>query len=105
MDNFTKIKELMSVSETFQRKARIYAEEKAVSKGQMNDFRASEGWLEKFMPQNGLSLCHCTTQALKTTEQITDKVILYIIDVCQSKKVTTTWIALWQWMKQLCGTK
>ena len=42
MDNFTKIKELMSVSETFQRKARIYAEEKAVSKGQMNDFRASE---------------------------------------------------------------
>ena len=37
------------------RKARIYAEEEASSKGQMNDFCASEGWLETFMSRNGLS--------------------------------------------------
>ena len=48
-----------------QRKARIYAEEKAASKGQMNDLRASEGWLEKFMSQNRLLLRHHTTQAQK----------------------------------------
>ena len=48
-----------------QRKARIYAEEEAASKGQMNDLRASEGWLEKFMSRNGLLLCHHTTQAQK----------------------------------------
>ena len=34
------------------RKARIYAKEKAASKGQMNDLRVSEGWLEKFMSRN-----------------------------------------------------
>ena len=42
--------ENLRVSRKFiQRKARIYVEEKAAVKGQMNDFRASEGWLEKFM--------------------------------------------------------
>ena len=44
-----------------QRKARIYSEEKAASKGQMNNCRASEGWLEKFMSRNGLLLCRRTT--------------------------------------------
>ena len=39
-----------------QRKVRIHAEEKAVSNSQMIDFGASEGWLEKFMSRNGLSL-------------------------------------------------
>ena len=61
-----------------QRKARIYAEEKAASKGQMNDFRASEGWLEKFMSRNGLSLRRRTTQAQKTPEQIIDKMIFHV---------------------------
>ena len=46
-----------------QRKARIYAEEKAVSKGQMNDFHTSEGYLEKFLSRNGkllrLGLHYC----------------------------------------------
>ena len=32
-----------------QKKPRIYAAEKAASKGQMNDFCTSEGWLERFM--------------------------------------------------------
>ena len=42
--------ENLRVSRKFiQRKARIYVEEKAAVKSQMNDFRASEGWLEKFM--------------------------------------------------------
>ena len=44
-----------------QSKARIYSEEKAASKGQMNNCRASEGWLEKFMSRNGLLLCRRTT--------------------------------------------
>ena len=56
----------------------MYAEEKAASKGQMNDFRASEGWLEKFISRNGLSLRRRTTQVQKTLEQIIDKVIYRI---------------------------
>ena len=44
-----KSKNLRVSRKLIQRKARIYTEEKAASKGQMNDFRASEGWLEKFM--------------------------------------------------------
>ena len=76
-----------------QKKARIYAEEKAASKGQMNDFCASKEWLEKFMSRNGLSLCRPTTHAQKTPEQIIHKVI------------STTWIILLRWMKQLCVTK
>ena len=35
-----------------QSKTRIYAEEKVASKSQMNDFRSSEEWPEKFMSQN-----------------------------------------------------
>ena len=50
-----------------QRKARIYAEEKAATKGQMNDPCASEGWQ-------------------KTPEKIIDKVILYILYVRQLKQ-------------------
>ena len=69
-----------------QRKARIYAEEKAANMGQMNDFHASEGWLEKFMSRNGLSLSRRTTQAQETPEQIIDKVISYILDVRQLKQ-------------------
>ena len=76
MDNFTKIKELKVSPKLIQRKAGIYAAEKA--KGQMNDFRASEDWLEKFMSRNGLSLRRRTTQAQNTPEQIIDKVIYRI---------------------------
>ena len=57
-----------------QRKARIYVEEKAASKDQMNDLRISKGWLGEFMPRNELSLRRRTTQAQKTPEQIIDKV-------------------------------
>ena len=52
----------------------------------MNDLRASEGWLEKFMSRNGLSLRHRTTQTQKTPEQIIDKVISYILYVRQLKQ-------------------
>ena len=52
----------------------------------MDDFCASEGWLEKFMSRNGLWL-HCrTTQTQKTPEQIIDKVISYILYVRQLKQ-------------------
>ena len=74
-------KNLRVSQKLIQKKARINAEEKAASKGQMNDFHASEGWLEKFMSQNGLSLHHRMTQVQKTPEQIIDKVILYILYV------------------------
>ena len=46
MDHFAKIKELTSVTETYSKQIQDNVEEKADSKGQMNDFRASEGWLE-----------------------------------------------------------
>ena len=69
-----------------QRKARIYAEEKAATKGQMNDPCPSEGWLEKFMSRNRLSLRLRMTQAQKTPEKIIDKVILYILYARQLKQ-------------------
>ena len=69
-----------------QRKARIYAEEKGASKGQMDDFCACEGWLEKFMSRNGL-WPHCRTiQTQKMPDQIIDKVILFILYVRQLKR-------------------
>ena len=52
----------------------------------MNDFFASEGWLEMFMSRNGLSLRGRTTQAHNTPEQIIDKVISYILYVHQLKQ-------------------
>ena len=52
----------------------------------MNDFRASEGWLETFMSRNGLSFHRRTTQAQKTPEKIIGKVILYILYVRQLKQ-------------------
>ena len=52
----------------------------------MNDFRASEGWLEKFMSRNGLLLRRRTTQAQETSGQIIDKVMSYILYVCQLKQ-------------------
>ena len=52
----------------------------------MNDFRASEGWLETFMSRNGLSFHRRTTQVQKTPEKIIGKVILYILYVRQLKQ-------------------
>ena len=43
----------------------------------MND--SSEGWLEKFMSRNGLSLLRRTAQVQKTPEQRIDKVMSYFI--------------------------
>ena len=63
-----KSKNLRVSQKLIQRKARIYAEKKAASKGQMNNFRASEGWLEKFMSRNGLSLRRRMTQAQNSPE-------------------------------------
>ena len=45
-------KNLQVSQKLIQRKAGIYAEEKTASKGQMNDFLASEGRLEKFVIRN-----------------------------------------------------
>ena len=88
------------------RVSRKYAEEKAASIGQMSDFRASEGWLEKFMSRNGLLLRRRMTQSQETPEQIIDKVTTYILYVRQLKQRNNDdWIALLRWMKQLRGTK
>ena len=89
-----------------QRKARIYAEEKAASKGQMNDFRASEGWLEKLMSRNGLSLRRRTTQAQEIPEQIIDKVISYILYIRQLKQRNNYDLdCIFAMDEQLCGRK
>ena len=61
MDNLQRSKILRVSRKLIQKKAKIYTEEKSAGKSQMNNFRASEGWLEKFMSRNGLSLpCHTT---------------------------------------------
>ena len=78
MDKLIKIKGLMIVSwKLVQRKTKIYAEEKAASKGQINVFCASEGWLQKFMLR---------TLAQKNLEQIIDKKKFYILFICRLKQ-------------------
>ena len=79
MDNFTK--NLRVSRKLIQLKARIYAEEKTASKGQINDFCASQRWLEMFISRNRLSLRRRTTKAQKSSEQMIDKVISYILYV------------------------
>ena len=69
--------------ELIQRKAMIYAEEKTASKGQMKDFNAREGWLQKFMSRNVSSLCRRVIQVQKNPEKIFDKEIFHIFHVCQ----------------------
>ena len=85
MDNLQSLKILRVSRKLIQRKVRMYTEEKSAGKDQMNTFRASEGWLEKFVSRNGLPLPCRTTRAQKAPEQITDKVILYISHVRQLK--------------------
>ena len=74
MNNFTKIKELTSVTETYSKESQDICK------------RKSQGWLERFMPRNGLCLRHRTTQAQKTPEQKTDKMISYISYIRQLKQ-------------------
>ena len=69
-----------------QSKARIYAEEKAASKGQMNDFRTSEGWLEKVYVTKRVVALPSHDPGAKTLEQIIHKVISYILYVRQLKQ-------------------
>ena len=49
-------KNLRVSQKLIQRKARINAEKKSASKGQMNDFRSSEGWLGKFVLKRVIAL-------------------------------------------------
>ena len=49
-------KNLRVSQKLIQRKARINAEKKSASKGQMNDFRSSEGWLGKFVLKQVIAL-------------------------------------------------
>ena len=41
----------------------------------------SEGWLEKFMKRNGLTVRRCTTVAQKRPDQLIDKLCAYILKV------------------------
>lgn len=45
------------------------------------DFKASRGWLEKFMKRNGLSLRRKTSVAQQDPERLVAKVVSYIIQV------------------------
>ena len=45
------------------------------------EFNASRGWLEKFMRRHGLSLRRKTTQAQKDPNHLTDKLVMYVLQV------------------------
>jgi len=45
------------------------------------DFKASRGWLQKFMKRNGLSLKRKTSVAQQDPERLVAKVVSYIIQV------------------------
>lgn len=50
------------------------------------DFKASRGWVEKFMKRNGSSLRYKTSVAQQDPERLVAKVILYIIQVRHLQK-------------------
>ena len=45
----------------------------------MDDFTASNGWIQKFMRRHGLSLRRKTTVAQKDPEQLVDKLVAYVL--------------------------
>ena len=46
-----------------------------------DDFKASRGWLEKFMKRNGLSLRRKTTVAQQDPDRMVGKLVSYVIQV------------------------
>ena len=45
----------------------------------MEDFTATNGWIQKFMRRHGLSLRRKTTVAQKDPEQLVDKLVAYVL--------------------------
>ena len=59
------------------------------------DFKASRGWLEKFMKRNGLSLRRKTSVAQQDTERLVAKVVSSIIQVrCLQEDETPVWYGM-----------
>lgn len=57
--------------------------EQRCPEGEQDLFKATEGWLQKFMLRNGLSLRRKTTTAQQDPHQVIDKLISYILHVCR----------------------
>ena len=55
--------------------------EERCPEGEQDLFKATEGWLQKFMLRNGLSLRRKTTTAQQDPHRVIDKLISYILHV------------------------
>ena len=62
-------------------KAAKFQEEKEKEDPNITKLTFSQGWLEKFMNRNGLSVRRRTTEAQKSPDQLIDKLCAYILKV------------------------
>ena len=62
-------------------KARAIHEQKCKAVQVSPSFFASNGWVQKFMARNGLSVSSRTTESQKDPDRLSDKLIAYILQV------------------------
>ena len=70
------------------KKAQLLYQEMSTSEGilENEEFKASRGWLEKFMPRNNLSLRRKTSIAQKDPEKLIAKLVSYVIQIRRMQK-------------------
>lgn len=62
-------------------KAAKFQEEKEKEDPKITKLTFSQGWLEKIMNRNGLSMRRRTTEAQKSPDQLIDKLYAYILKI------------------------
>lgn len=66
-------------------KARAIHEQKCRTAQVSPSFIASNGWVQKFMARNGLSVRHRSTESQKDLDRLIDKLIAYILEIRQQR--------------------
>ena len=87
-------------------KARAIHEQKCKAWQVSPSFIASNGWVQKCMARNGLSVRRRTTESQKDPDRLIDKLIAYILQVRRQRNrhsYSTVKVTLLPWTKQLSG--
>lgn len=66
-------------------KAQAIHEQKCRTAQVSPSFIASDGWVQKFMARNGLSVRHRSTELQKDLDRLIDKLIAYILEIRQQR--------------------
>ena len=93
------------------KKAQLLYQEMSTSEGILKneEFKASRGWLEKFIRRNNLSLRRKTSVAQKDSEKLIAKLVSYVIQIRRMQKANnyqdTQIIAMAERTVDACGKK